>query len=142
MRPGTMEKYLQILREHGIKVTPQRLEILRFLDTHHTHPSAEDIFHELKKRNPSLSKTTVYNTIQSLMDHGLLISIVFSTHEARFDSVINHHHHLLCSECGKIIDIEVECPFTKEKITGGHRIDEVHGYFRGVCKDCLRKGGK
>ena len=50
-----MEKYVKILRKHGIKVTPQRLEILRFLDTHHTHPTAEEIYHELKKSNPALS---------------------------------------------------------------------------------------
>jgi len=137
-----MEKYVKILRKNGIKVTPQRLEILRFLDTHRTHPTAEDIYHELKKSNPALSKTTVYNTIQSLKEHGLLISLAFSAHESRFDSVINHHHHLLCSECGNVIDIEVECPFARSKVTGGHRIDEVHGYFKGVCKDCLGKGGK
>ncbi len=138
-----MDNYVQILREKGIKVTPQRLEILRFLDLHHTHPSADEIYMELKKENPALSKTTVYNTIQSLKEHGLLQSLNVDSHEARFDSVINNHHHLLCTECGDVIDIEVECPFTRKRmISGGHRIDEVHGYFKGVCKDCIAKGGK
>jgi Fe2+ or Zn2+ uptake regulation protein len=137
-----MERYAKILKDHGIKVTPQRLDILRFLETHHTHPTAEEIYNGLKKENPGLSKTTVYNTIQSLKEHGLLHSLNLESNEARFDSVINHHHHLLCSECGKIIDIDVACPFTKERIAGGHRIDEVHGYFKGVCSDCLKKGGK
>ena len=54
-----METYAKILKEKGIKVTPQRLEILRFLDTHHTHPSADEIYHELKKRNPASIKTCV-----------------------------------------------------------------------------------
>jgi Fe2+ or Zn2+ uptake regulation protein len=137
-----MEKYVKILRKNGIKVTPQRLEILRFLDTHRTHPTADEIYHELKKDNPALSKTTVYNTIQSLKEHGLLISLAFNSHESHFDSVINHHHHLVCSDCGNVIDIEVECPFTRDKILGGHRIDEVFGYFKGVCATCLSKGGK
>jgi len=136
-----MERYAKILKDHGMKVTPQRLEILRFLETHHTHPSAEDIYHELKKRNPSLSKTTVYNTIQALIDCGLIHSLGIGTHEARFDSVINPHHHLLCRVCGDVIDIELECPYANSKLAGGHRIDEVHGYFRGVCRDCLKRGG-
>lgn len=132
-----MEKYLKILKEKGIKVTAQRLEILRFLDTHHTHPSADEIYIELKRRSPALSKTTVYNTIQSLKEHGLLNTVNVDSHESRFDSVINPHHHLLCSACGNVIDIEIECPYTRKMLAGGHRIDEVHGYFKGVCKDCL-----
>ncbi len=133
---------MKTLREHGIKVTPQRLEILRFLETHHTHPTADEIYNELKKSNPALSKTTVYNTIQSLNEHGLLIILAFSAHESRFDSVINHHHHMVCGECGNVIDIDVRCPFTRGRISGGHRIDELQGYFKGVCKDCLMKGGE
>jgi Fe2+ or Zn2+ uptake regulation protein len=135
-----MDKYVKILRENGIKITPQRLEIMKFLDMHHTHPSADEIYIELKKNNPSLSKTTVYNTIQSLKAHGLLISLNISSIETRFDSVINPHHHLLCSTCGKVVNIEIECPYTRKKLAGGHRIDEVHGYFKGVCENCL--GGK
>ena len=135
-----MEKYVAILREKGIKVTPQRLEILRFLDTHHTHPSADEIYMVLKKQSPALSKTTVYNTIQSLKEHGLLNSLNISSDEARFDSVINPHHHLLCNTCGNVIDIEIECPYTRKKLAGGHRIDEVHGYFKGVCENCLKGG--
>jgi Fe2+ or Zn2+ uptake regulation protein len=134
-----MDKYEKTLRDNGIKVTPQRLEILRFLDKHHTHPTAEEIFHVLRKRFPSLSKTTVYNTIQSLRDHGLLNVVGLGSGEARFDSVINPHHHLLCRECGKIIDISVQCPYTRKQLAGGHRIEEVHGYFRGVCESCLSK---
>ncbi|MBA3046169.1 MAG: transcriptional repressor [Candidatus Thermoplasmatota archaeon] len=137
-----MDKYVDILKKHGIKVTPQRLEILRFLDTHHTHPSADEIYMELKKKHPSLSKTTIYNTIQSLKDCGLLVTLLISPNESRFDSLINPHHHLLCSECGKILDINVECPYSRKVLAGGHRIDEVHGYFKGVCEKCLMKGGK
>ncbi|MDO9528385.1 MAG: Fur family transcriptional regulator [Syntrophales bacterium] len=103
-----MDKYEKILKDHGIKVTPQRLDILKFLDTHHTHPSADEIYLELKKNSPALSKTTVYNTIQSLREHGMLHAINISGNEARFDSVIDPHHHLLCSECGKVMDINID----------------------------------
>jgi len=137
-----MEKYVKILRENGIKITPQRLEILKFLDTNHTHPSADEIYMVLKKNNPSLSKTTVYNTIQSLKTHGLVNALNISSVETRFDSVINPHHHLLCNVCSRVIDVEIECPYINQKLVGGHRIDEVQGYFKGVCERCLKKGGK
>lgn len=136
-----MDKYVNILKEKGIKVTAQRLEILKFLDTHHSHPSADEIYIELKKLSPALSKTTVYNTIQSLKEHRLLHSLNIDSNESRFDSVINPHHHLLCSACGNVIDIEIECPYTRKMLSGGHRIDEVHGYFKGICISCLKKGG-
>ena len=134
-----MDKYVQILKEHGLKVTPQRLEILRYLDTHKVHPTADIIYSELKKSNPSLSKTTVYNTLQHLGEHGLVYSLTISGSELRFDSNINQHHHFLCKTCGSIIDIDIECPNAKKVEAGGHRIDEVHGYFKGVCASCLKK---
>ncbi len=134
-----MDRYVEILKENGLKVTPQRLEILRYIETHHCHPTVDQIYSELKRKNPSLSKTTVYNTLQHLEEHGLVHSLTISGSETRFDSVINPHHHFLCKECGKIIDIEIECPNAKKVEAGGHRIDEVHGYFKGVCSSCLGK---
>ena len=139
-----MDKYVKVLKDNKLKVTPQRLEILKYLDTHRIHPNADTIYSELKKTHPSLSKTTVYNTLQHLGEHGLVQSLTISGSEARFDSVINPHHHFLCKTCGKIIDIDIECPNAKLVEAGGHRIDEVHGYFKGVCVSCLKdieKGG-
>ena len=136
-----MDKYVRILKEHGLKVTPQRLEILKYLDTHRNHPAADTIYSELKKSNPSLSKTTVYNTLQHLGEHGLVIALTISGSELMYDSVINPHHHFLCKACGNIIDIDIECPNARKIEAGGHRIDEVHGYFKGVCASCLKNHG-
>ena len=137
-----MDTYVQILKKNGLKITPQRLEILRYLDTHRTHPTADTIYSDLKKNNPSLSKTTVYNTLQHLDEHGLVYTLTISGSESRFDSNINQHHHFLCKTCGSIIDVDFECPNTKKVEAGGHRIDEVHGYFKGVCASCLKKQNK
>lgn len=128
---------MKVLRDNGLKVTPQRLEILRYLDTHHTHPTVDRIYSELKIDNPSLSKTTVYNTLQHLGEHGLVHTLTISGSESRFDGNINQHHHFLCKECGNIIDIDFECPNIERVEKGGHRVDEIHGYFKGLCADCL-----
>jgi len=136
-----MDNYVEILKANDLKVTPQRLEILKYLATHRDHPTVDEIYSALKKSNPSLSKTTVYNTLQHLGEHGLVHTLTISGSESRFDSVINPHHHFLCKQCGEIIDIEVECQVARMVEAGGHRIDEVHGYFKGVCKNCLGKKG-
>ena len=104
------EDYVVILKKHAIKVTPQRLEILKFLDKHRTHPTADQIYSGLKVNNPSLSKTTVYNSVEILRKHGLIQSVSISISETRYDFKSKMHHHFLCKQCGKIIDIDIECP--------------------------------
>ncbi len=128
---------MRTLKENGLKVTPQRLEILRYLDTHRTHPTAEGIYTDLKKQNPSLSKTTIYNNLQLLGERGLVHKLTISGSELRFDGDISPHHHFLCKVCGKVFDIDIACHNAKKVEAGGHRVHEVHGYFKGVCKECL-----
>lgn len=137
-----MEKYVQVLKEKNVKVTPQRLEVLKYLDKNRTHPTAEKIYSDLKEKNPALSKTTVYNTLELLKEKGLAHALTISSSEQHFDIVISPHYHFLCERCKKIIDIEVECPYIEEILRGGHRIDEVHGYFKGTCEKCLNKTGR
>jgi len=133
------EKYVKLLKEKQIKITPQRLEILRYLDEHRTHPTVDKIFSELKEKNPALSKTTVYNSVDILRDYGLIQSLTISGSELRYDFKHGMHHHFLCKKCGEIIDIDVKCAFLNKFLHGKHRVDEVHGYFKGICKKCLKK---
>jgi len=134
------ENYVQLLKDHGIKITTQRLEILTYLDGHHTHPDAETIYSALKKKYPSLSRTTVYNSLEILKKNNLIQSLTISGSELRYD--INHglHHHFLCKECGVIFDIAIECPNMNRIVAGGHHVEEVHGYFKGVCHTCSKTG--
>ena len=133
------EKYVKLLKENSIKITPQRLEILRYLDDHRMHPTANQIFTDLKEKNPSLSKTTVYNSVEILMNHGLIQSITISGSELRYDFKHGMHHHFLCKKCGRITDIDVECANIGKMLECGHEVEEVHGYFKGICKKCLKK---
>lgn len=137
-----MEKYVKLLKEHHLKVTPQRLEIMRFLDGNRSHPTADDIYTALKSANPSLSKTTIYNTLDHLKEHGLIQMVGISEGEMRYEFDRGMHHHFLCKECGTILDIDVACTFLEEMLHGEHRVDEVHGYFKGVCKECLSRGAE
>jgi Fe2+ or Zn2+ uptake regulation protein len=121
-----------------MKVTHHRLVILQYLEKHQTHPTAEEIYSALKVKNPSLSKTTVYNSLESLKQHDIIQTLTISATETRYDFKHDMHHHFLCKRCGKIIDIDIACPNIKKISNYGHQVQEVHGYFKGICKDCLK----
>ena len=132
------EKYLKQLNEQNLKVTPQRLEILKYIDEHRIHPTVDEIYQNLKKNNPSLSKTTVYNSVETLNRYHLSQSITITGNELRYDFNRKMHYHFLCKTCGEIFDIDIACPI-QDNINCKHKIDEVHGYFKGICKNCLEK---
>lgn len=142
MADDATERGVKLLREHRLKVTPQRLEILRYLEKHCIHPTADEIYNALKKRNPSLSKTTVYNTLETMHQQKLVDVLMISESERRYDLAHGSHHHFMCHMCGRIIDIDIACPHCNRIINGEHRVDEVHGYFKGVCSECLTKEDK
>lgn len=135
-----LEKYAKILREKDLKVTPQRLEVLRYLDENRVHPTADDIYRALRSRNPSLSKTTVYNVLDVLNKYDLVDVLTISGTEARYDLKGSFHQHFLCKSCGRVIDIDVEGLCLDCVNQKGHEVEEVHGYFKGICRDCLKKG--
>jgi len=134
-----LEKYVELLKNNDMKVTHQRLEILKYLDEHKTHPTVDQIYSKLKEKNPALSKTTVYNSLEILKKHNIIHAITISGSESRYDFKNTMHHHFLCKKCGKIIDIDIECPNIKKISSDGYKIDEVHGYFKGICDKCNKK---
>ena len=134
------EKYVDLLKNESIKITPQRLEILRYLDNNRNHPTADQIYTDLKKNNPSLSKTTVYNALETLSKYGIIQSLTISGSELRYDIDHGMHHHFYCKRCGNIVDIELKCPNIEKMKQFGHEVEEVHGYIKGVCENCLKKG--
>jgi Fe2+ or Zn2+ uptake regulation protein len=134
-----MKNYAKLLKEHQIKVTPQRLIITQYLDDNRNHPTAYQIYSDLKKDNPSFSKTTVYNTLETLKNHKLVQVLTISESEQRYEFSSEHHHHFLCNKCGTLMDIEIKCPHLDDMLKGEHQVEEVHGYFKGICSKCLNK---
>jgi Fe2+ or Zn2+ uptake regulation protein len=136
-----LKKYVEILKKNNIKITSQRLNVLQYIDKHRSHPTADQIYTDLKTNNPALSKTTVYNTLDALEKHGIIQAITISGSELHYDlAEDNMHHHFYCKRCGKIIDIEITCPNIEKMSEYGHKVEEIHGYIKGICKECLKKG--
>lgn len=122
----------------GIKPTFQRTAILGFLQNNRTHPTIKSLHDKLGKSIPTLSKTTLYSTLELFAAKGLVTPLTIDQSEARYDGMTSSHHHFSCERCGRIIDIEVFCATSRQGEIDGHRIKEVHGYFKGICKDCLK----
>jgi len=134
-----MKQFKKMLSEKGIKPTYQRLRILEYMSKNvKNHPTVEMIHEELLKDIPTISLTTVYNTLNTFLEKGLVDGVTITGTETRYDLDRSSHHHFLCKNCGKIIDIEVKCAFAEgeKTIVRGNRIEEVHGYFKGICKEC------
>ena len=139
---SNMEQPKELLQARGLKPTYQRLRILEYLERHRTHPTVEMIYEDLVREIPTISKTTIYNTLNSFLEKEIINSITITGTETRYDYKSSPHHHFLCSRCGRVIDIDIKCPYVEKKEFDGHKIKEIHGYFKGICKECLRKKGK
>ncbi len=138
-RPDT-EYFRDRLINCGINPSLHRLKIYEYLVNHPTHPSVDEIYLKLHPEIPTLSKTTVYNTLKLLIDKNLIQSITIEEKEVRYDADISFHGHFKCTHCGQIYDIPMD-PKLEEKISAidGHRIQESHIYLRGICKKCLKE---
>jgi Fur family peroxide stress response transcriptional regulator len=126
-----------MLQAKGIKPTFQRVRILDALLRQRSHPTIKTLHDRLLRTVPTLSKTTLYTTLELFAARGLAARLTIDSGEIRYDGVAAPHHHFLCGRCGAILDLDIACPTGRRGAIQGHAIHEVHGYFKGVCKDCL-----
>lgn len=130
-----MNNLTQILRAKGVSSSYQRIKILQYLINNRIHPSVEKIYNDLVGDIPTLSKTTVYNTLSLLREKGL-ITIVPDEVEVKFDADITPHGHFKCSVCHEIYDFTLDrLEYDEEKLKN-FTIIEKHIYFIGVCAKC------
>ena len=93
-----------ILQSHGIRPSLHRMAVYKYLLEEKNHPSADLVYRELHKSIPTLSKTTVYNTLKLFIDCGLVNEMFLERGESRFDGDISVHSHFICRDCGKVFD--------------------------------------
>jgi Fur family peroxide stress response transcriptional regulator len=120
-----------------IKMTPQRMAIMKHLDGNISHPSAGDIYEALHGQFPTMSLATVYNTMETLKDQGMVVELSIDPAKKRFDPNTEPHHHLICIDCKHIVDIFIDFPVRlSEKEKYGFEILGNHVDFYGICKNC------
>ncbi|MGA2089970.1 MAG: transcriptional repressor [Endomicrobiales bacterium] len=127
------------LQWYHIKPTYQRLKILEYLAAKRIHPTAGHIYRDLVKHIPTMSKTTVYNTLKSFVGKGIVAPVMIAGTETRFEYARKPHPHFFCENCCSIMDIDIDCPPVLKKTVAGHTIKEQHSYFKGICASCRKK---
>lgn len=129
---------LRYLTEHGVKPSVQRLAVMEYLLEHHTHPSADEIYSALHPQMPTLSKTTVYNTLKLLTEQGAAIQLTIDERNVCFDVDTSNHAHFLCTRCGRVFDIRLHnrAADAAPEMPEGFTVEQTAIYFRGCCREC------
>jgi Fur family peroxide stress response transcriptional regulator len=137
---GAMKEIIEDLRKKGVTLTPQRIAIVEFLKKSTAHPTVDDIHKAIARKYPTMSVATVYSTLKLLKDLGEIQELsIRKRGKACFDPNPKLHHHFLCRECGKILDMEVDCPIIKKGWVQGGKVEEAQAYIYGICSGCLKK---
>lgn len=141
-RPLRTEDLKDLLKRSGLKLTPQRLEILRMVNGTHSHPDAETIHRAVRKKIPGVSLDTVYRNLWTLIDHGLINALNTYRGRVHFDGNLVRHHHFVCTRCGLTRDFV--CPnfdrlSVPDEVKAWGRIDRTRVEFRGLCERCAEK---
>lgn len=129
---------IERLIAHHIKPSAQRISIMDYMMTHLTHPTVDTIYSDLVQEMPTLSKTTIYNTLKLLAEHKAISELTIDKKTAHYDSITTPHSHFICKRCGRIVDVptrEIPCDLEKE----GFTVEETEVSYRGICDTCNAK---
>lgn len=140
-----MENLTLLFKEKNLKLTPQRYAIYKYLKSTKSHPSAEMIYDNLKADYPTMSLATIYKTLKTLIELGVVIELNVGEDNFRYDANTSQHPHIVCLSCGRVDDIEnADFNFLNseaEKYTD-YKIDSHQLYFYGICPECQKNQKK
>lgn len=148
-----INKWFNSFRKNGLRITESRKAVLKILVESEEHLSAEDVYMKVHEIYPSIGLTTVYRTLELFTNTGIVNKFEFGDGRARYEVVHDsetekHHHHLICKNCGKIIDYfefmneEKELiKKTEDKLSERYKFDiERHIIqFYGICSKCRKE---
>ena len=126
----------QYLRQFSIKPSVQRSAVMNFLLKNRIHPTIEEIYLALSPTMPTLSKTTVYNTLDLFVERGAVRALAIDEKNARYDVDVSAHAHLKCRNCGAIRDVFNLDPSLFKIPETKFKIDSIEISYFGVCESC------
>jgi Fur family peroxide stress response transcriptional regulator len=125
----------------GIPLTVQRRAVYETLAGRRDHPTADDVYAQVQGRLPGLSRTTVYRVLETLVRLRLIGKVSHPGAAVRYDPITERHHHLVCLACDRVEDLDRDVKVALPKIEGdGFEISDYSIYFRGLCRECQKKG--
>src|SRR4029453_15704189 len=143
------EVFLKHIQRKGLKRTVQRELILDVFLRTEAHLSNEDLYRLVKEEDPTVGQTTVYRTLRLLTEDGLACEVPFGDKRAHYEHNYKHQHHdhMICSECGRIIEFySAELEAIQDAMAAKHKFEVTQHLLRiiGLCAECqrARKGGE
>lgn len=124
------------LKARGVKPSVIRIRVMQYLLENKVHPNADVIYKVLLRDIPTLSKTSIYNTLKTLSSKGLILEVMTGAGEIRFDGYPERHAHFMCNECGVIMDVKLECETCSTPDLNGCKVMEQSIYLKGICAAC------
>lgn len=129
----------EFLKSNDIKPSYQRMRIFEYLLNTKEHPTVDEIYKKLIGEIPTLSKTTVYNTLNLFVEHEIVARITIEENETRYDADTGVHGHFKCERCEKVLDFVTDLSVLEVQDLKDFQINQQHLYFRGICSECLKK---
>ncbi len=133
----SFEELAKELLKRNIKPSHQRIKVLEYLISNQCHPTVDKIFNDLHQEIPTLSKSTVYNTLNTFVKAGLVKAIAIEEHETRYDILTEDHGHFKCESCGTVYNFSINIDDFSTDQLANFQIKEKNVYFKGVCPKCL-----
>ncbi|MCA0989399.1 MULTISPECIES: peroxide-responsive transcriptional repressor PerR [Bacillales] len=132
---------IEAMKSSGVRITPQRHAILEHLIQSMAHPTADEIYKSLEGKFPNMSVATVYNNLRVFKEIGLVKELTYGDSSSRFDCVTTDHYHIICDDCGKIVDFHYpgldEVETLAEQVTG-FQVGDHRMEIYGSCPDCQK----
>ncbi len=133
-----MDIVVEHLKNHGIKPSVQRVAIMRYLMEHCSHPTVDAIYCALQSSMPTLSRTTVYNTLSLLEEKDALSVLTIDSRNIHYDGDTHPHAHFMCRRCKQIYDVPMPDVGIdgREAAAQGLKVEHTHLYYDGLCDKC------
>jgi len=125
------------LEQNKIRPTLQRIKVLEYLMKNPCHPTVEKLYKELHPEIPTLSKTTVYNSLNLFLEAGLVKLLNIEDNETRYDIITELHGHFKCDRCGCVSNFGINIDKLESGELAGYQINDKRVYFKGICQKCL-----
>ena len=126
-----------VLSAHDIRPSVIRVMIYDFLKGTKSHPTVDEIYQQIHSGAPTLSRTTVYNSVKLFSEKGLLKVLPIDGNRIRYDADTAFHGHFLCGSCRQVFDFEIDP--SAECGLDGFEISQKEIFYSGCCKKCLSK---
>jgi Fur family peroxide stress response transcriptional regulator len=140
MRP-THDQFRKMAWKHGLAATHQRQVVYEAVVASRGHRSPEQIYSAVRKRIPHISLATVYNNLRLFVEHGLLREVTPHSSTLRVDGNLKPHHHLVCSRCKSVQDIEgdfIDFKRLSPQVTDGFDLSHHVVEIFGLCRRCVK----